>query len=152
MKNPGYRLKNAWFQKLNGNIFISSVPISVHREDAGALPSSHYVLIRSGGSRNENTDNSFMRRVSLFIQIVTKFSSTETINDEIVESIEEQITQLVMPDGQANLDDALTDGTDFQVNNVINQDDSYETFEDTDNSLKYHIKTTRWEHLAVQKN
>lgn len=151
MKNPVYRLKNAWFNKLSNAISINSVTIPVFREDAGKLPASHYVLIRSGGSKKEGNDNSFMRRVSLFIQIVTKFDGTELINDEIVESIEEQITQIILPDGQQSIDDALTDGTDFQITMVSNEDDSYETFIDTDQSIKYHIKTTRWEHLAVQK-
>jgi hypothetical protein len=149
MKNPVGRLKTAWYDKLNGSLTHSSVSVPVFREDANKLPSSHYVLIRAGGSRSERTDTSFMRRVSIFIQIVTKFSGAEGINDSIVEEIEEQITELINP---TTSDDALVDGVYFQVNNVDNEDDTYETFIDTDQSIKYHIKTTRWTALVIQKN
>lgn len=149
MKSPVGRLKNAWHDKLNGQLSYNSVNVPVYREDAGKLPSSHYVLIRAGGSRNESPADAFMRRVSLFIQIVTKFPGTANIQDNIVEEIEEQILEIIRP---TTLDDALTDGADFQITLVSNEDDSYENFEDTDHTIKYFIKTTRWEHLAVQKN
>jgi hypothetical protein len=71
------------------------------------------------------------------------------VEDDIVEEIEEQITELILP---TTLDDALTDYADFQVTLVSNESDQYENFVDTDNSIKYFIKTTTWEHLAVQKN
>ncbi len=149
MKNPTFRLKTAWFNKLSGAITYNSQSVPVSREDGGKLPSSHYILIRSGGSRNERTGDAFMRRVTILIQVVTRFSSAENIRDEIVETIDEQITELINP---TVLDDGLTDGTDFQITDVHPEEDFYETFEDTDKSFKYHIKTTRWEHLAVQKN
>lgn len=147
MKNPVHKLKNAWFDKLNGNLTYDSIQVPVYREDAGKLPSSHYVLIRAAGSRNERTADSFMRWVSLFIQIITKFHGTENVDDSIVESIEEQITELILP---TTLDDSLVD-TDFQITLVSNESDNYENFIDTDQSIKYFIKTTTWEHLAVQK-
>jgi hypothetical protein len=149
MKNPVLHIKNAWFDKLNNALSHNSVTVPVYREDAGKLPVSHYVLIRAGGSRNERTADSFMRRVTLFIQIVTKFHGTANVEDDIVEEIEEQITELILP---TTLDDALTDYADFQVTLVSNESDQYENFVDTDNSIKYFIKTTTWEHLAVQKN
>ena len=148
MKNPVGRLKAAWYNKLNGSLTYSSISVPVFREDANKLPSSHYVLIRAGGSRSERTADAFMRRVSIFIQIVTKFSGMEGINDGVVEEIEEQITELINP---TTVDDALVDGVYFQVLNVDNEDDSYETLIDTDQSIKYHIKTTRWTALVVEK-
>src|SRR5688572_20883625 len=121
MKNPVGRLKNAWYDKLNGQLSYDGSPVTVYREDAGKLPTSHYVLIRAGGSRNESPADAFMRRVSLFIQIITKFHGTSNIEDNIVEEIEEQILELIRP---TTLDDALTDGADFQITLVSNEDDS----------------------------
>lgn len=147
MKNPVGRLKTAWYNKLNGSLAYNSIAVPVFREDANKIPSSHYVLIRAGGSRNERTADSFMKRVSLFIQVVTKFSGAEGINDGAVDEIDEQIQGLINP---TTLDDGLTDGTVFQIINVNPEDETYETFIDSDQSIKYHIKTTRWEHLAVE--
>lgn len=147
MKNPVGRLKTAWYNRLNGNLTYNSVQVPVFREDADTIPPSHYVLIRSGGARNQRTDDSFMKEVFLFIQIVTKFSASTGINDTIVDDIDEQIQELITP---TTLDDTLSDGTFFQVINVNPEDEVYETI--ADETTKYHIKTTRWEHLAVQKN
>jgi hypothetical protein len=148
MKNPVGELKTAWYSKLNGNITYSATSVPIFREDANKLPSSHYILIRAAGSTKEPSD-CYMRRVSLFIQIVSKFHGTEGINDNVVEEIDESINQLIIP---TSLTDALSDGADFQITIVSPEDDTYETFIDTDNSIKYHIKTIRWEHLCVQKN
>ena len=147
MKNPTYRIKQAWFNLLNGQIGYNSQSVTVTREEGGKLPPSHYVIIRSGGSRREPVDQ-FMRRVTILIQVVTKFSSAEGVDDGVVEFIDEQISNKALP---TFVDDALTDGADFQVTMVSNEEDFYETFEDTDKSIKYHVKTTRWEHLAVEK-
>ena len=65
----------------------------------------------------------------------------------MVDDIDEQIQNLISP---TTLDDGLTDGPYFQILNVVAEDESYETFIDNDQSIKYHIKTTRWEHLAVE--
>lgn len=149
MKNPVGRLKTAWYDKMNGSLTYNSVSVPVYREDANQIPSSHYVLIRAGGSQNQRTSDSFMRRVSIFIQIVTKFSGAEGINDSIVEDIDEQISEIINP---TTSDDALVDGVYFQVNDVNSESDTYETFIDTDQSIKYHIKTTTWTALVIQKN
>lgn len=146
MKNPVGRLKTAWYNKLNGNLTYNSVSVPVYREDADTIPSSHYVLIRAGGARNQRTADSFMKEVFLFIQIVTKFSAATGINDAVVDDIDEQIKELINP---TVLDDALTDGSVFQILNVNPEDEVYETI--ADDTTKYHIKTTRWEHLAVEK-
>lgn len=63
MKNPVGRLKAAWYNKLGGNLTYNSQSVPVFREDANKIPSSHYVLIRSGGANNERTADSFMKRV-----------------------------------------------------------------------------------------
>lgn len=149
MKNPVGRLKAAWYDKLNGQLTYNSQSVPVFREDANKLPSSHYVIIKAGGAFNERTADAFMKRAFLLITVITKFSGAEGINDQVVDEIDEQIQNLITP---TTLDDALTDGPDFQVLNVSAEDESYDTFIDTDQSIKYHIKTTRWEHLAVEKN
>jgi hypothetical protein len=148
MKNPVGRLKTAWYNRLNGNVSYNSASIPVFREDANMIPDSHYILIRAAGSRNERTSDAFIKKVSLFIQVVTKFSGAEGINDSVVDEIDEQIQNLINP---TVLDDGLTDGDYFQILNVNPEDETYETFIDTDQSIKYHIKTTRWEHQAVEK-
>lgn len=147
MKNPTYKLKSAWYDLLNGNITYDGVQVPVSREDGGKIPSSHYIVIRAGGSRREPVDQ-FMRNISVVIQVITKFSSAEGVNDEVVEIIDEQIGNYALP---TFLDDALIDGSDFQITMVSNEEDSYDTLEDSDKSIKYFIKTTRWEHLAVEK-
>jgi hypothetical protein len=146
MRNPVAYLKAAWYAKLYGALSYDSVTIPVYREDADSIPSSHYVLIRAGGVSNERTADSYMKKVSLFIQVVTKFSSATGINDEIVDNIDGQIQALISP---TTLDDGLTDGSLFQVINVSCETENYETFVDED--TKYFIKTSTWEHLCIEK-
>jgi len=147
MKNPVGKIKYAWYNKLKNQLFFNTLAVPVYREDADKLPSSHYVLLRSAGSRKEPVD-AFMRRVSIFVQVVTVFHGAQGINDSIVDEIDEQIGNIARP---TFLDDALDDSTDFQITMVSNEEETYETFIDSDQGKKYHIKTTRWEHLAVEK-
>lgn len=148
MKNPVGKIKNSWYNKINGAVTYNYVSVPVFREDANKIPSSHYILIRASGARNERTSDSFQKRVSLFIQVITKFSGAEGINDAVVDDIDGQIQNLINP---SVIEDGLVDGTDFQVIEVNPEDENYETFIDEDQSIKYHIKTTRWEHLAIEK-
>lgn len=140
-----HRLKAGWYNLLNGNITINSVQIPVYREDADKIPSSHYILIRAGGARNERTSDAFIKKIYLFIQIVTKFTANTGINDTIVDLIDEQIGLLALP---TPFNDALNTSGDIEFINVAAEDETYETFVDEEN--KYHIKTVRWEHTAVQ--
>lgn len=153
MKNPVGRIKTAWFNKLNGALTYSAVTIPVFREDADRLQAvltgltfAVYVLIRAGGSRPERTGETFMKRVWVYVQIVTRFEKSTGLDDKVVDEVDEQIQQLAWP---TVVDDGLTNPIGFHVQNVSPEDEIYETV--VDETFKYHIKTTRWEHLVIEQ-
>jgi hypothetical protein len=145
MKNPIGRLKTAWFTKLDGGITISGSPVKVFREDADANPGLYYVVIRAESSTNESTADAHFTRPIIITHIVTRFSGQTGIKDDILESIDEQIKELVIT--SAN-NDGLTDPSGFQFLCVSPQSESYLT--EDDGQYKYYQKIVRWEHLITQ--
>ena len=76
---------------------------------------------------------------------MTKFSGQTGIKDDILESIDEQIKELVIP---VQNNDGLTDPSGFQILNVSPQSESY--LPEDDGQYKYFQKIVRWEHLITQ--
>jgi hypothetical protein len=145
MKNPLGRLKTAWHTKLSGNLTISGNQVKVFREDADSAPGNFYVVIRAESATDESTADAHFTRPIIITDIITKFSGQTGIKDDIVESIDEQIKELVIT--SAN-NDALTDPSGFQFLCVSPQSESYLT--EDDGQYKYYRKIVRWEHLSVQ--
>ena len=145
MKNPIGRLKTAWFNKLSGNITISSNQVKVFREDADGSPGNFYIVIRAESSTNESVADAHFTRPIIITHIVTRFSGQTGIKDDILESIDEQIKELVIT--SAN-NDGLTDPSGFQFLCVSPQSESYLT--EDDGQYKYYQKIVRWEHLVTQ--
>ena len=145
MKNPIGRLKTAWFTKLDGNITISGNQVKVFREDADGNPGTFYVVIRAESSTNESTADAHFTRPIIITHITARFSGQTGIKDDIVESIDEQIKELVIT--SAN-NDGLTDASGFQFLCISPQSESYLT--EDDGQYKYYQKIVRWEHLITQ--
>jgi len=145
MKNPIGRLKTAWFTKLDGQITISGNQVKVFREDADGNPGTFYVVIRAESSTNESTADAHFTRPIIITHITARFSGQTGIKDDIVESIDEQIKELVIT--SAN-NDGLTDASGFQFLCVSPQSESYLT--EDDGQYKYYQKIVRWEHLITQ--
>ena len=145
MKNPIGRLKTAWFDKLDGAITISGNPVKIFREDADGNAGNYYVIIRAESSTDESTADAHFTRPIIITHIVTKFSGQTGIKDDILESIDEQIKELVIP---VQNNDGLTDPSGFQILNVSPQSESY--LPEDDGQYKYFQKIVRWEHLITQ--
>lgn len=137
------RLITAWYELLNGNITYNGGAIPVYTEDAPADRTSHYILLTAEGETDDSNNNRFEFNTVVVIQVVTVHRNN--VKRSIVDDIDRQIFNLVLPSANANV---LPWQDGIQIINVKRDTTTY-LYEDDGATDKYYTKASRYNHKII---
>jgi hypothetical protein len=144
MRNPGRAILKAWYELLNGAVFLNTNPVPVSRTDVGSEVEGHYILLRLESSSTRNTNSSFDSFPVVIVDIVTRFANK--IDDAVVFDISTEIDRLVFVNPSHH---GLPDQPGFQIVGVTKQNETVLP-EDDGATPKINRLISRYSHRVLE--
>lgn len=143
MRNYVGDLIIGYYQCLAGNITYNGAPVNVYNVAVDSGDKFHYILIRPESESDGSNKSSFVTNPVVVIDIVTVHDGS--IDASVVESIDDQIRQLLFPTRNAI---GIEIDADFQLLNVIARNSTY--LDGFDGTRHEYRKVTRFENRVNQ--
>lgn len=140
MVNVKNSLLNAWSQLLSGNV---NVP--VYRTDVSP-DVANYVVIRAESNSDRSNNTRFGTSEVIITEVVTRFASSELIDETAAHDIDTLIANLVLPSPSNH---ALPVQSGIQVVSIKRQDQ--QTIPEDDGVNRYYRVITRNIHRVTQQ-
>ncbi|WP_343702694.1 hypothetical protein [Chitinophaga sp.] len=144
MKDPGYAIRNAHYQALNGVILHKGVPVPVYDGNAPKDAPAQYVIL-GAQTLNQNGDKqTFITYCTIIVIVVTQFDIADPGNTKFADDIANQITQIVNPDPVTQ----LPLGPDFEM--MVTNVEGSNSARYNDDRYRYVEKAIRFRHIVQE--